>query len=177
MFSALSELVSTQRSRPLSIAVSVCALFIPGALIFYLARPGLFHQVGLQGVILLSVAVSLPVVMLCFSIWYALLSNIVKALRILAGQAEDHATTFAAMFQDDPIEWPALFAGAWSANVVIFVVAVVAYFKPIRIGATFLLVAAMLVATWVLTTLACGIALWWLERRVQTFTKAQNRTV
>jgi hypothetical protein len=161
---ALSALISTQRNKPLSIVVAVLALFAPAFLTIFLSRPDLFSSVGVNGVLLLGVCISLPIVMLCYGIWWTPLSAILKILRALQGQAPE--TDFLrAVTSADPLEWPCLLAGAWSANAIMFVIAVVAYFVPIRVGATFLLVASILFAVWFLVLIATIALETWVRRK------------
>lgn len=146
---ALTELFVAQRSRPLSVAVAAMALFVPGYLIIFLSKPSLFETVGLNGVLILSVAISLPILLLCFGLWYSPLSSVLKAQQLLQGQPQE-TDLETIVRNDDPLEWPCLLAGGWTANLLLFGTAAYAYFRPLRIGATFLLLAAILLGIWFL---------------------------
>jgi hypothetical protein len=146
---SLTALIMPQRNRPLSLVVAAFALFAPGSLTIFLSRPGLFTTVGLHGVLLLSIAVSLPIVMLCFGIWYTPLSAISRAQRLIQGIPED-ADIVKAVSAEDPLEWPCLLTGSWTALLILYVIATIAYSRPIEIGATFLLTATILFVVWVL---------------------------
>ena len=164
MLDALSGLLTTQRNRPLSIVIAVLSLFAPGSLIIFLARPGLFSQVGLNGVTLLSVCISVPVVLLCYGIWYAPMSTFLKAYRLLQGQAPQ-IDFMEALKMDDPLEWPCLLAATWTANLILFSIAAIAYYRPLRIGATLLLTAAILFGVWLILAAVAVIFDTWLERK------------
>ncbi len=66
---------------------------------------------------------------------------------------------------EDPLEWPCLLTGAWTANLIIFSIATVAYYRPIRIGATFLLTAAILLSVWVFLLVVSTVTYFWAERK------------
>lgn len=154
---ALTQLISTQRSRPLSVAVAALALFVPTSLTIFLSRPELYTQLGLNGVILLSVAMSLPIVLLSFGIWWTPLTAILRAQRLVQGgppQEDDLAKTLSA---EDPLEWPCLLTGGWTATLVLFLIAAIAYAHPLRLGATFLLTAAMLFGIWLVLAVASSV--------------------
>ncbi len=105
---------------------------------------------GTNGVLLLSVCLSLPIIMLCFGIWWTPLTairDLHRIQRLGPPQAADFDTAVTA---EDPLEWPCLLTGSWSANLLLFVVAAIAYFRPLRIGATFLLLAILLFVVWVI---------------------------
>lgn len=146
---AVSTFFSAQRSRPLSVAVAIFALFVPSSLTIFLAKPKLFMAVGVNGVLLLSVCISLPIVMLCFGIWWTPLTAIRDLARIQREGPPKAADFETALTADDPLEWPCLLTASWTANLLLFLVATVAYFRPLRIGATYLLLAALLSASWI----------------------------
>jgi hypothetical protein len=166
MLDAISALIATQRNKPLSILVAVLALFAPASLTIFLANPRLFATLGVAGVILLSVAISLPIVMLCYAIWWTPLTAILKILRALQGQGPE-TDLLRIVTAEDPLEWPCLLGGAWSANVILFVIALISYFHPIRIGATFILTAAILLAFWFLALIATVALDAWIRRRLR----------
>ncbi|PYT90144.1 MAG: hypothetical protein DMG36_20985 [Acidobacteria bacterium] len=166
MLDALSGLISTQQNKPLSIVVAVLALFAPGALIIFLARPELFASVGITGVILLSICISLPIVMICYGIWWTPLSAIHKILLALRGEMPE--TDFLRLVtKADPLEWPCLLAATWSSSVIMFGIAVVAYYVPIRIGATFLLTASILLGTYLIVLILTVALDTWARRKLK----------
>ena len=147
---ALGTFLSAQRSRPFSVAVAVFALFVPSSLTIFLSKPMLFAMLGINGVLLLSVGISLPIIMLCFGIWWTPLTAIRNLQRIQregSARAPDFETELTA---EDPLEWPCLLTGSWTANFILFVVAAIAYYRPLRIGATFLLIAILLGLLWLI---------------------------
>jgi hypothetical protein len=152
----LTELISTQRSRPLSIAVTVSALFVPASLTLFLSKPELYTTLGLNAVLLLSLGISLPIVMLCFWIWYTPLSALLKAQRLVLGTKGEEGDLAQTLGVEDPLEWPCLLSGGWTANAILFVIAALAYRHPLRIGATFLLTAVILFGVWLLFALLTG---------------------
>ena len=162
---SFADLISTQRSRPLSIAVTVLALFVPGSLTLFLSNPDLYTRLGLNGVILFSIAISLPIVMLCFGIWYTPLSAILKAQRLVGGGPAPETDLARILSADDPLEWPCLLAGAWTANLILYLIAALAWSHPLRVGATFLLTAVILLGVWFLLFLASAGFYLWAERR------------
>jgi hypothetical protein len=149
---ALGAFFSAQSSRPFSLAVAVFALFVPSSLTIFLSNPMLFATLGINGVLLLSVGISLPIIMLCFSIWWTPLTairNLERIQREGTARAPDLETELAA---EDPLEWPCLLTGSWTANFILFVVAAIAYYRPLRIGATYLLLAALLGSLWLIVS-------------------------
>jgi hypothetical protein len=161
----LSHALTSQRSRPLSVAVVILALFVPASLVVFVARPNLYGAVGLNGVIVLSVAISLPIVLLCYGIWYTPLSAVWRLQKMVAGQALLPPDMATALSDEDPLQWPCVLSGGWTANLVLFVIAAIAYYKPIRIGATFLFTAAILAGMWTLLFLASAVAYFLFERK------------
>jgi hypothetical protein len=161
----IADLVTPQRSRPLSLSVAVLALFVPASLVIFLAKPSLYGQLGVNGVILLSLAISLPIVLLCFGICYTPLNALWRLQKMVAGQPLVPADMEAALKGEDPLEWPCLLTGAWGANLILFSIAMVAYFKPLRIGATLLLTAVVLLSVWVFLFIVSTVAYIWVERK------------
>lgn len=133
------------RNRPLSLASGVLALFAPGALLIFNARPALFWSAGVEGVLLLSVGISTPILLLCYMIVWTPLQTMREINRTRTEGPLD-ARDFESVIRDhdDPLEWPCLVTASWFANVILFSVATLAYFKEIRIGATMALIAAIL---------------------------------
>lgn len=109
---SIGALINAQTSRPLSLIVAALALFVPGSLAIFLSKPSLFAMVGLQGVLLLSLAVSLPIVMLCFGIWWTPLQALLQVERMGKGIPDPTGDLVKAVSADDPLEWPCLFAGS-----------------------------------------------------------------
>ena len=107
---------------------------------------------------MLSVALSIPIVMVCYSMFYTLFQMSIKVIRSQRGIPEEQDIERILQAEnDDNLEWPALIAGSSSAMLILFSVAGVAYYKDIRIGATFLLLAAIL---GILNLLEGAIAVW-----------------
>jgi len=153
MSELLSTFASSQRNKPLSVAVAIFALFAPSSLIIFLCQPLLFERLGVNGVLLISLAISLPILLLCFGLWWTPLTNIRILQQIKRDGPPKYDNIEAAVTADDPLEWPCLLNGGWTANAVLFSVAAIAYYRPLRIGATFLLVASLLLGVWVLVFL------------------------
>jgi hypothetical protein len=141
--SALVELLAGQRSRPLSVAVAALSLFVPGSLLLFLTKLELYATMGVNGVILLSLAISLPILLLRYSVWFAFLKGAVDVQRHASGEiAPERDDILECLKADDPYEWPCFLMSGWSANGVVSLLAAVAYFKPLRLGATLLLTGA-----------------------------------
>jgi hypothetical protein len=51
---------------------------------------------------------------------------------------------------DDGLEWPILLSSSWMANLILYVMAALAYRHPLRIGATYLRTSGVLLAIWLL---------------------------
>lgn len=152
MSDVIARFLKDQHSRPLSIAVAVGALFCPASLIILIERPGLFFGVPLPTLLLISASLSLPIIVLCYSIFYSPLKAMLDAER-KAGGVEDEEDLVRLLNQDDPLEWPCLLGGAWLAMIAMFVVAVRAYYAPIRIGRSFVMLAGVLGAIWFIAML------------------------
>lgn len=146
-------LLTAQRNRPLSVAVAAFSLFIPTSLTIFLSKPELYARAGLEGVILLSVGMSLPITLLCFEIWYTPLSSMVRIQRLLAGR-KDETDIEKALSTPDAMEWPALLTGGWTSNTVLYILVALAYRHPLRLGATYLLTAGVLFGVWLLVAAA-----------------------
>jgi hypothetical protein len=69
----------------LSLSVTIVALFVPTALVIFLERPALFSELGFGNIVLLRLGLSFPIVLICFSLWYAPLAAIVKLQRLMNG--------------------------------------------------------------------------------------------
>ncbi len=162
---ALTDLVATQRNRPLSVAVTAFALFLPASLTIFLSDPVLFTTLGLNGVILLAIAVSLPIVMLCFGIWYTPLTTLLKAQQLVQGRETQDQDVAQAVNKEDPLEWPCLLTGSWTATLVLYGIAAFAYAHPLRVGATYLLTAAILSGLWILLFISSAIFSIWVRKK------------
>ncbi len=65
---AISEFLVMQRSRPLGVAVVVLSLFAPAFLVIFLSKAHFLRTYGLHAVFLMSVAISFPIVTLCYTL-------------------------------------------------------------------------------------------------------------
>ena len=162
---ALTDLVATQRNRPLSVAVTAFALFLPASLTIFLSDPVLFTTLGLNGVILLAIAVSLPIVMLCFGIWYTPLTALLKTQHLVQGRETQDQDVAQAVNKEDPLEWPCLLTGSWTATLVLYGIAALSYAHPLRVGATYLLTSAILLGLWLVLFIASAIFSIWVRRK------------
>jgi hypothetical protein len=154
VYEAALHLIGARSSRPLSIASAALGLFVPGSLIIFLARPALYVAFGINAVVMLSVAVSFPVLMIWYSIWYTPLSAFRRGFELMHGSKPLTGNLLDALNADDPLEWPCLLFGGWCTNLTLFIVAAIAYYRPIRIGATLLLVASGLLLVWLVVVVA-----------------------
>src|SRR5690606_8385244 len=102
---AIAGILSTQRSKPVSLAVTAVSLFAPAFLLIFLSRPELFQVIGLNGVMILSVSVSVPIVLLCVGLWYMPMALLLRLERMVHGRLDD-SNFEAALEEPDPIEWP-----------------------------------------------------------------------
>ena len=163
----VSVLIASQRSRPLTLAGAISALFLPGSLIIFLSRPILYATYGLSVVLFLSVAVSFPIVTLCFGICYAPLSAVLKVERLTKGTFVEEEDLDSLLQHEDPLEWPGLLAGGWLANLILYSLAAYSYAHPLRLGATFLLTASILGAIWLVVAVASSLFETWAEARLK----------
>jgi len=170
----LADLIATQRNRPLSVAVTAFALFLPASLTIFLSNPMLFVMLGLNGVILLSMAISLPIIMLCFGIWYTPLSAVLRLQRLVQDKEIRDQDVAEAVSREDPLEWPCLLTGSWTATLVLYGIAARAYTHPLRIGATFLLTAAILFGAWLLAFIASAAFTMWVRRKWAALARASH---
>jgi len=170
------DFISPQRNRPLSVAVAVAALFAPSSLIIFLSKPELYAVMGLNGVLLLSVTISLPILLLCYSIWYTPLAVLLKTHRLVQGEPADETDFEQALAGEDLLEWPCVLAAGWSSNLLLFGIAAFSYFHPLRIGATYLLLAAILLAVWLLALLASMAFYVWAADQLQSRKREQDQT-
>lgn len=150
------HLLEHQRNRPLSIAVAIGVLFLPMSLIIFIARPALFHQLSVSLLLVLAASASLPIVMLCYGIWHSLLHAAFRADRIRR-QIPGPSDLTLILAEDEHLEWPCLLAGSWTAAIVLFLIACIAYLRPIRIGMTLIVTGGILFALMVVLS---GYANW-----------------
>jgi hypothetical protein len=88
--------------------------------------------------------------------FYSPLTAIMKAQQLAAGAPPYPTGPLAQTANaDDPLEWPSLLAGGWTANAALYIVAGLAYRHPLRIGATYLLLAGILFVAWLLLYALC----------------------
>jgi hypothetical protein len=163
----LNSMLASQRSRPLSIAVVAAAMILPTFLVMFESDPALLPAIGLNAVVLLSLAISLPIVLLCFGFWYTLLKTAwIIQRRIDGNPATTPRDVVQAISVEDPFEWPCLLAGGWTANLALYLLAAVGHFRSLRLGASFLLLGAILLALWVVCFIGCGLLLRAVDRRL-----------
>jgi hypothetical protein len=148
----VESLFNTQRSRPLSVAVTIAALVLPSFLVVFLSAPELVFRIGLNGTLLLCVAISLPIVLLCFALWYTPVKFLIYAQKSLAGQKSGYSSGDIAkdLNAEEHLEWPLLHSASWTATLLLYIVAALAYRHPLRIGATYLFLSAILFVTWLI---------------------------
>ena len=171
----IARLFLAKGGRPLSVGVTLGAIFLPSSLLVYLTRPDIFHDYGIVGGIFFGAAVGFPVVYACTWPWYALLSSAVKqeklwqripeALAPGPGQAEPSITE--QVTAEDPLEWPTLLTGGWLANAILYGLVALAYYRPLRLGATLVLTASIVVGAWLVLAIYVHFGLKRLEREVQ----------
>ncbi len=61
------------------------------------------------------------------------------------------------MTAEDPLEWPVLLTGGWTANVFLYFLVALAYYRPLRLGATLLLTVGVVLAAWLVLVVALSI--------------------
>lgn len=144
----LAVFLTPHRSRPVSLAACAGSLFVPGTLIVFLTRPELFFRLDIARFLLLVLTISVPLIALCYSLFYTALAMVYHTS--LEAQKAAGMDVSAAADAEDLFQWPSLMAGAWLAMVIQFVTAVVAYERPIQLGATLIAVAKWLLGIWVL---------------------------
>ncbi len=152
----VSSFVASERKRPLSVVVAIASVIAPGTLIIFLARPALFWRLGMPSVVAMSAILSLPL----FMIAYAIVHTPLSAFRRARTQAQHGASSqdlVQALNEEDALEWPCFYMGAWLTTVVLYVVAAVAYVRPFRIGATFLLIAGILAFVLLVVSTCTGV--------------------
>jgi hypothetical protein len=153
-----AHFIGPHRNRPLSLLAVASALILPGFLLLFLTHPALVESASLPELLLLSIAPSVPIVLLCFAFWYSLMRALVMTERLLAGlPAEDRVPAELAFTRPDPFEWPSFLAGGYLANGILYCLVAWAYLKPISMGRTLLLTAGILLLVWLLE---CGLLGW-----------------
>jgi len=169
----LSTLIAAKGGRPFSVIVGVSALFLPSSLLVYLTRPDLYQRYGIIGGIFFGVAVGLPLVTACCWPWYAFLTAVVKQEAINRRIAEARGTVQARpqlgviekLTVEDPLEWPALLSGGWTANIVLYGLVVLAYYRPLLLGATLLLTVGIILAMGLIWAVLLNMRIAQLERQ------------
>src|SRR4051794_26693861 len=112
MVEAILGMLVTRPNRPLNALSVAVALFVPGSLIILLARPSLYESLGINGVLLISVAISSPILAIWYSVFhtplFALRHEFKKRFLPLAPKPNP----FDELDDDDPLETPCLFIAA-----------------------------------------------------------------
>lgn len=146
------QLMSSQANRPFSFGSALISLVAPSALVIFLDRPQLYSAFGVNGVVLLSIAISFPIL----ALWYAIVripaTDVQKWFRV-ATEYKAPTDLDVILKMEDPWELHCLAMAGWLTNVTLFSVAGFAYYRPLRIGATFLSLAAVLFALWIVVLL------------------------
>ncbi|MEO6331455.1 MAG: hypothetical protein ABIV11_03625 [Gemmatimonadaceae bacterium] len=100
----------------MSVAVIALTLFAPGSLLIFNARADLYSSIGVNGVLQLSVAISAPVLMLCFMIAWTPLSTMRETIKAHEKPKPETLSDLDSLLSaDDPLEWPCL-RNLWVAN-------------------------------------------------------------
>ena len=156
--------MSPSRLRPLGGLVVAAALLLPTLLTLFVMRPALFEWLALPAILLVAVAASLPVVLLCGGIARTLLRGAARVREARDGRPAD-------------AEAALLLLTGILANLVLFGVTTLAYVRPIRVGATYIWLALFLALFWVGAALAMGVAVAIAERsaaRLGTATEVEE---
>jgi hypothetical protein len=131
--------------RPWSLALVLSSLVLPASLTLLVARPDLFFNLGFPLVLLVSAALSLPVILGSTMLCYSPLSYLAHRQREANGVVDP--TEIAQLVQqDDPLEVPSLLMGAALANLMLYSIAIAAYLRPISLGRTYLAVMLVIAA-------------------------------
>ncbi|SRR6266566_3434499 len=163
----LTRLVAAKGGRPLSVATLLSAVFLPSSLLVYFTRPDLFNRFGITGAILFGAACGFPVVYACCFPWYAFYwagqegeKHERRLQDVINNQLPAPEPTLAEQVsREDPFEWPILLLGGWTANVVLYILVAVAYYRPILLGSTLLLTVGIILTVWLVLLSLFGIAL------------------
>jgi hypothetical protein len=172
----LSGLLAAKGGRPLGVIVAVAAIFLPSSLLVYFTRPDLYQRYGIAGGIFFGAAVGLPVVFVCcwpysVLVWPAVKQEeirrrIPEAFGTLPPRPPRSATE--KMLAEDPFEWPVSVTRGWTGNIVLYCLVAIAYYRPLRLGATLLLTVGIVLAMWLLLAVLLVLGIKRLERITQT---------
>jgi hypothetical protein len=109
---------------------------MPVTLALFIERRDLFLRLAVGEILLLSAAVSLPFVLLSTWIWYQLFAKAFRQAQFGRQPSEQDELVLAVQVED-PMEASLLFAGAATANIVLYAVALAAYFTEISLSSTY----------------------------------------
>ncbi len=172
----LGRLFSAKGGRPLGVSVALGAIFLPSSLLLYLTRPDIYERYGLGGGIFFgAAAVGFPILYVCTWPWYTLLQaairqeNIYRRIPDAAKLAlpRPEPSTLEKVTADDPLEWPTLLTGGWTANGLLYVLVVIAYYRRLALGRTLILTAGIVLAVWLVLAILLHLGLKKRENDVQ----------
>jgi hypothetical protein len=171
----LARLIAAKGGRPLGVFIALGTLFLPSALLVYLTRPDFYARYGIVGGIFFGAAVGFPMVWVCCWPWYVVLWAALKQERITKrlpeafrpGPKPPEPSLVEQATAEDPLEWPTLVMGAWLANGVLYLLVVIAYYRPLLLGATLLLTAGIVLAVWLVLTVLLRLGLARFERETE----------
>ena len=160
-------MIGMQRERPLSLAAVVSALALPGLLLLHLTHPAIIVTYPTIITLLVAASISVPILLLCFAYWYSMVQALALAQRVVSGTdaRKPREPIERALAKADPLEWPCFLAGGYQANLLLYILVAVAYLRPIRLGASLLFAALILIGLWMLELVVLGIAIAWVKRR------------
>lgn len=174
---ALGNMVAGQRNRPISVATAIASLFLPGSLLIFLNHPDLWSRLGLGEVLLLSSAISFPVLVMNYQLVYGLLKAIWQVLQEMQGKPTMPAGDMLDIAKhDDGLEWPCLFGAGWLTIVVLYVVVAFAHWRPIRIADTLLLVCGIQIGGSLAIVTGQQFVLWWYRRALRRIAANEAET-
>jgi len=159
IFDATHSWSSVRKSAPVTVASVLVATFAAPALLMFLAAPALFGQLDFAKLMLLASSIGSPILLLCIGFYYA--PAFLWRNRDLIRTPPDR-TGASVVREDDDLLWGATWHGSNFAHLLLFGLAAWAYYHPIRLGASLLLMAAILA---VITGCVTGWALWNVMRR------------
>ncbi len=165
----------------------VSAIFLPSSLLVYFTRPDLFTRFGIAGGLLFGASCGFPLVFACSCPWYAFYwaasqaekheQRVSDALHNVP--VKDDPTLAEQVATDDPFEWSTLLLGGWTANLVLYVLVMIAYYRPIQLGKTLLLTVAIVLGIWLVLAVLFTIALKKRKReadaRIESIYKARSQ--
>src|SRR5581483_6237695 len=172
----LTRLLLGKGSRPLSVSLVISAIFLPSSLLVFLTRPDIYHDYGLVGGIFFGAVIGFPVLIALSLPWFAGLNAALKAESLtertrlaVAGEVLEKPTRPIAESVNDenPFEWPVIIIGAWFANLVLYGLCVLAFYRPIRLGATLLLTGSIALIIWLLVGIALELRLAHMEKPIK----------